>query len=117
MSCVVEDYKRKDIWWKQVFPLKSRIDERRVVDVLTSELIAETLVQILKGEPKEKVPGSWRSSSPLIQGLSVFVVSQKRQISLGVKGYAELCLLVSSETSMDKENLEGLLGHFPNPQL
>ncbi|KAF3854008.1 hypothetical protein F7725_014696 [Dissostichus mawsoni] len=29
---------------------------------------------------------------------------------------AELCLLVSSETSMDKENLEGLLGHFPNPQ-
>ncbi|KAI9537487.1 hypothetical protein NQZ68_025344 [Dissostichus eleginoides] len=77
--------------------------------IKTSELIAETLVQILKGEPKEKVPGSWRSSSPLIQGLSVFMVSQKCQISLGVKGYAELCLLVSSETSMDKKNLDDLL--------
>ncbi|KAF3854021.1 hypothetical protein F7725_014709 [Dissostichus mawsoni] len=97
--------------WKNRF-----IDNSQPPMIKTSELIAETLVQILKGEPKEKVPGSWRSSSPLIQGLSVFVVSQKRQISLGVKGYAELCLLVSSETSMDKENLEGLLGHFPNPQ-
>ncbi|KAI9537479.1 hypothetical protein NQZ68_025336 [Dissostichus eleginoides] len=92
------------------------LDNSQPPMIKTSELIAEQLVQILKGEPKEKFPGSWRSSSPLIQGLSVFVVSQKCQISLGVKGYAELCLLVSSETSMDKENLEGLLGHFPNSQ-
>ncbi|KAI4801198.1 hypothetical protein KUCAC02_000123 [Chaenocephalus aceratus] len=90
------------------------LDNSQPPMIKTCELIAKTLVQILKGEPKEKVPGSWRSSSPLIQGLSVFVVSQKLQISLGENGLAELCVLVSSEAAMDKENLEGLLGHFPN---
>ncbi|XP_033975098.1 E3 ubiquitin-protein ligase rnf213-beta isoform X3 [Trematomus bernacchii] len=84
--------------------------------IKTAELIAETLVQILKGEPKEKVPGTWRSSSPLIQGLSVFKVTRRCNISLGVKEYAELCLLVSSETSMDKKHLDELLSYFQNPQ-
>ncbi|KAK5851292.1 hypothetical protein PBY51_002095 [Eleginops maclovinus] len=83
--------------------------------IKTSELIAETLVQILKGEPKEKVPSSWRSSSPLIQGLSVFEVSQKFEISLGMKGLAELCLLVSSETAMEKKHLDEFLSYFQNP--
>lgn len=81
-----------------------------------SEMISESLVQILKGEPIEKVPESCRSSSPLLLGLSVFVVTRACQINLGVRGWAELCSLVSSKTAMEKKNLEDLYALFENPQ-
>ncbi|XP_072229611.1 E3 ubiquitin-protein ligase rnf213-beta isoform X2 [Leuresthes tenuis] len=79
------------------------------------ELISETLVQILKGEPKEKLPDSCRNICPLVLGLSVFMVSRNININLGVRGLAELCLLVSSEAAMDKKNLEGLRTSFEHP--
>uniref|UniRef100_A0A3B3UFU9 RING-type E3 ubiquitin transferase n=1 Tax=Poecilia latipinna TaxID=48699 RepID=A0A3B3UFU9_9TELE len=69
----------------------------------------ETLVQILKGEPKEKLPEKCRSSSPLVLGLSVFMITRYCNINLGVKGWAELCLLVTSEAAMDTKNLEELI--------
>ncbi|XP_054454921.1 E3 ubiquitin-protein ligase rnf213-beta [Anoplopoma fimbria] len=84
--------------------------------VMTSELIAEKLVQILKGEPKEKLPGGWRSSGPLVQGLSVFMVTRKFSINLGMKGWADLCLLVSSEAATDKTNLDLLISSLQHPQ-
>ncbi|KAM4526288.1 E3 ubiquitin-protein ligase rnf213-beta [Fundulus diaphanus] len=84
--------------------------------VKPSELISERLVQILKGEPKEKLPGSCRSSSPLVLGLSVFMVTRFCNINLGVKGWAELCLLVSSEAVMDKTTREELFSSLENPQ-
>uniref|UniRef100_A0A3B3VQK5 RING-type E3 ubiquitin transferase n=1 Tax=Poecilia latipinna TaxID=48699 RepID=A0A3B3VQK5_9TELE len=77
-----------------------------------SELISETLVQILKGEPKEKLPEKCRSSSPLVLGLSVFMITRYCNINLGVKGWAELCLLVTSEAAMDTKNLEELILFF-----
>ncbi|KAM4524138.1 E3 ubiquitin-protein ligase rnf213-beta isoform 2-T2 [Odontesthes bonariensis] len=79
------------------------------------ELISETLVQILNGEPKEKLPDRCRNISPLVLGLSVFTVSANIKANLGVKGWAELCLLVSSEAAMDKKNLEGLKTSFEHP--
>ncbi|XP_051273053.1 E3 ubiquitin-protein ligase rnf213-beta isoform X1 [Dicentrarchus labrax] len=91
-------------------------DNSRPPTIPTSELISETLVQILKGEPKEKFPSSWRSTSPLVLGLSVFMVTRKCDINLGVKGWADLCRLVSSETAMEKKNLEGLHSCFQNLQ-
>ncbi|XP_008298790.1 E3 ubiquitin-protein ligase rnf213-beta [Stegastes partitus] len=84
--------------------------------VKTVELVSEGLVQILRGEPKEKIPGSCRSCSPLVLGLSVFMVTRSLNFNLGVKGWAELCDLVSSETAMDKKNLDGLRTSFENPQ-
>ncbi|XP_029311958.1 LOW QUALITY PROTEIN: E3 ubiquitin-protein ligase rnf213-beta [Cottoperca gobio] len=84
--------------------------------IMTAELITETLVQILKGEPKEKLPDSWRSTSPLIQGMSVFMVTRKLNINLGAKALAELCLLVSSENATDKKNLDLFLSYIQNPQ-
>ncbi len=75
-------------------------------------MISETLVKIVKGEQKEKFPDSWRST-PLVLGMSVFQVTGKYDISLGVKGWAELCHLVSSEEAMDQKNLEELLGFYP----
>uniref|UniRef100_UPI0037E7EAB2 E3 ubiquitin-protein ligase rnf213-beta n=1 Tax=Semicossyphus pulcher TaxID=241346 RepID=UPI0037E7EAB2 len=92
------------------------LDNSRPPVVKTSELVAETLVQILKGESNVKFPGSWRSSSPLVLGLSVFTVTRKCKIDLGVKGWAELCLLVSSEAAMDKKNLDELLSSFEKPK-
>lgn len=84
----------------------------------TSDLISENLVQILKGEPKEKFPGSCRNTSPLVLGLSVFNITSKLNLNLGVKGWADLCLLVSSEAAMDTKNLDALSssGFFQNPQ-
>uniref|UniRef100_A0A3B3UHS3 RING-type E3 ubiquitin transferase n=1 Tax=Poecilia latipinna TaxID=48699 RepID=A0A3B3UHS3_9TELE len=76
------------------------------------KLISETLVQILKGEPKEKLPEKCRSSSPLVLGLSVFMITRYCNINLGVKGWAELCLLVTSEAAMDTKNLEELILFF-----
>ncbi|XP_041671343.1 E3 ubiquitin-protein ligase rnf213-beta isoform X2 [Cheilinus undulatus] len=84
--------------------------------IKTSELVSETLVQILKGESNMKFPSSFRSIGPLVLGLSVFMVTRKCNINLGVKGWAELCLLVSSETAMDKKSLDELLSSFHNPQ-
>ncbi|XP_040922673.1 E3 ubiquitin-protein ligase rnf213-beta isoform X2 [Toxotes jaculatrix] len=84
--------------------------------IKTSELISEKLLQILKGEPKEMLPGGCRNSSPLSLGLSVFMVTRNCGISLGVKGWADLCFLVSSEKALEKKNLDELLSSFQNPQ-
>ncbi|XP_054899206.1 E3 ubiquitin-protein ligase rnf213-beta [Poeciliopsis prolifica] len=81
--------------------------------VKASDLISETLVQILK-ESKEKFPEKCRRSSPLVLGLSVFMVANN--INLGVKGWAELCLLVTSEAAMDTKNLEELSTSLEVPQ-
>ncbi|KAM6964707.1 E3 ubiquitin-protein ligase rnf213-beta [Tautogolabrus adspersus] len=83
--------------------------------VKTEELVSHTLVQILKGESNVKPLSSCRSTMPLVLGLSVFIVTRKCSINLGVKGLAELCLLVSSETARNKEKLDGLLSPFKNP--
>lgn len=79
-----------------------------------SELISEILLQILKGEPKEKIPGGYRNTGPLVLGLSVFMVTRRCSINLGVKGWAKLCFLVSSEATIEKENLDAALAVFPN---
>ncbi|XP_047465467.1 E3 ubiquitin-protein ligase rnf213-beta [Mugil cephalus] len=84
--------------------------------VKTGDLISEHLVQILKGEPKEKIPESCRSANPLILGLSIFMVTRKCEINLGVRGLAQLCHLVSSETAMDKKKLEELCSSLENAQ-
>ncbi|XP_051795751.1 E3 ubiquitin-protein ligase rnf213-beta [Acanthochromis polyacanthus] len=84
--------------------------------VKTVELVSESLVQILRGEPKDKIPGSCRSCSPLVLGLSVFMVTRKLNINLGVKSWADLCVLVSSETAMDNKSLEELRTALENPQ-
>uniref|UniRef100_M4AJD5 RING-type E3 ubiquitin transferase n=1 Tax=Xiphophorus maculatus TaxID=8083 RepID=M4AJD5_XIPMA len=63
--------------------------------VKAPELISETLVQILKGEPKEKLPEKCRSSSPLVLGLSVFMVARYCSINLGVKGWATVMGLMN----------------------
>ncbi|XP_069016032.1 E3 ubiquitin-protein ligase rnf213-beta [Embiotoca jacksoni] len=84
--------------------------------VKASDLISETLVQILRGEPKEKFPGGCRNAGPLVLGLSVFLVTRKRSINLGVGGLADLCVLVSSETAMDQKNLDGLRASFEHLQ-
>ncbi|XP_069374050.1 E3 ubiquitin-protein ligase rnf213-beta isoform X2 [Paralichthys olivaceus] len=79
--------------------------------IQTSELISENLVQILKGE---HVAGSCSGTSPLVLGLSIFTVTRNCSIQLGLTEWAELCLLVSSESAMEKKNLDGLLTSFPS---
>lgn len=74
------------------------------------------LIRILKAEPKDEVPGSVRKASPLVVGLSVFTLTRKLGINLGVKGWAELCLLLSSETTADNRGLEESSALFPNVQ-
>lgn len=91
-------------------------DSSRPPVVKTAELISETLLQILKGEPEEKLPGSCRSTGPLVLGLSVFMVTRSCRINLGVKGWAELCVLLSSEDAMDQKNMDALLSSHQHPQ-
>lgn len=80
-----------------------------------SDLISEILIRILRREPN-KVPASWLSTSPLVLGLSVFLVTRQCRINLGVKGWAELCLLVSSEAAVERTNLDEAFRLFPNVQ-
>ncbi|KAF7657942.1 hypothetical protein LDENG_00019240 [Lucifuga dentata] len=84
--------------------------------VKVSELISEYLIDILKGESKGNSSETWRRSSPFVLGLSVFMVSRNCNIDLGVNGWAELCHLVSSDSAMDKKNVEGMLSALPNVQ-
>ncbi|XP_047183572.1 E3 ubiquitin-protein ligase rnf213-beta isoform X2 [Scophthalmus maximus] len=88
-------------------------DETKPTEIMTSELISEGLVRILKGDPTEKLPGG---ANPLLLGLSVFTVTRKCGINLGVKGWAELCVLVSSEAAMEKKNLDASLSSFQSLQ-
>uniref|UniRef100_A0A8D3DYF2 Ring finger protein 213b n=1 Tax=Scophthalmus maximus TaxID=52904 RepID=A0A8D3DYF2_SCOMX len=88
-------------------------DETKLTEIMTSELISEGLVRILKGDPTEKLPGG---ANPLLLGLSVFTVTRKCGINLGVKGWAELCVLVSSEAAMEKKNLDASLSSFQSLQ-
>lgn len=80
-----------------------------------SDLICEILLLILRREPKENIPVSWLSTSPLVLGLSVFLVTRTCGIHLGVKGWAQLCLLVSSE-AVERTNLDEAFRLFPNIQ-
>lgn len=77
-------------------------------------MITEILIDILKAEPADEVLGSVRKASPPVVALSVFVLTRKLGINLGVKGWAELCRLLSSETSTDSRGLEELSGSFLN---
>ncbi|XP_071387268.1 E3 ubiquitin-protein ligase rnf213-beta-like [Centroberyx affinis] len=94
-----------------VFP-----DNSRPPMVKASELISEQLIRILKGESEGTSAESWRRTNPLVLGLSVFTVTRKCNIDLGVKGWAKLCYLVTSDTAMDNQNLQGLLSAFPTAQ-
>ncbi|KAK2820122.1 hypothetical protein Q5P01_023081 [Channa striata] len=75
--------------------------------VKTHVLISEHLVQLLRGE-------SQSSAEPLVLGLSVFMITRRIDVNLGVKAWAELCLLVFSETAVDKRSLDTLSSSFPN---
>ncbi|KAM3592519.1 uncharacterized protein V6R79_020598 [Siganus canaliculatus] len=90
---------------RMIFP-----DNSRPPVIQTQELISETLAQFLKAESKER----WRKTSPLVLGLLVFLVTRKLKINLGVKGWAELCFLVSSEAA-DKNSLDELHKLLANP--
>ncbi|XP_029383406.1 E3 ubiquitin-protein ligase rnf213-beta [Echeneis naucrates] len=85
-------------------------DNSRPPMIMTSDLISESLVQMLRADSADE----YRSISPLVLGLSVFLVTRKCSINLGVKGWAELCVLVSTET-LDKNNLDVLSDNFLNP--
>ena len=80
------------------------------------ELVTKILILILKAEPRDEVPASVRETSPLVVGLSVFLITRKLDINLGMKGWAELCLLLSSETTTDNRILEELPVLVPNAQ-
>ncbi|KAL0964856.1 hypothetical protein UPYG_G00329960 [Umbra pygmaea] len=74
--------------------------------IKTSELICEQLLLHLRHQgtaPKSQIAGN-----PLVLGLSLFMVSTGCGIELGVKGWAELCHLLSSSSALDKENIRGL---------
>lgn len=79
-------------------------------------MITEILIDIIKAEPNNDVPGSMRKARPLVVALSVFTITRKLGVNLGVKGWAELCLLLSSETTMDNRSLEESSALFPNAQ-
>ncbi|XP_020567705.1 E3 ubiquitin-protein ligase rnf213-beta isoform X2 [Oryzias latipes] len=81
-----------------------------------SELVSESLIRILKREPMEALPQTCRNTSGLVLGLSVFMATRRCNIDLGVQGWAELCQLVTSDSAMDKKNLEELNGLFSQPQ-
>ncbi|KAL6095331.1 uncharacterized protein ACO6RY_16557 [Pungitius sinensis] len=90
-------------------------DGSRPPVVPVSELMAEALVQMLKGEPKEKLPEGWRSSGPLAQGLSVFMVTSNVSLNLGPRGWTQLVLRVSSEDAMDRTNLDWMASALKAP--
>lgn len=81
-----------------------------------SELITESLIRFVKAEPKDQVPASVRKASPLLLGLSVFKITRNLSINLGVKGWAELCLLLSSEAATDNSSLDEASVLFPRVQ-
>ncbi|XP_056152727.1 E3 ubiquitin-protein ligase rnf213-beta [Lampris incognitus] len=78
--------------------------------IQASEMISEQLLHILKGEGGNSE--SWMRISPLCLGLYVFMIIRKCNIDLGVTGLAKLCQLVSSDTAMEKKNLEEILNAF-----
>ncbi|XP_028991062.2 E3 ubiquitin-protein ligase rnf213-beta [Betta splendens] len=71
---------------------------------------------MLKEEPTENTPEGCRNINPLVLGLSIFTVTRQCEVNLGVTGWAQLCLLVSSEAAMDQNNLDALSGSFHSAQ-
>ena len=59
---------------------------------------------------------SWIARNPLVLGFSVFMLSRQCDINLGVKGWAELCCLVSLGNALDNKNIEGLRNVLTTPQ-
>ncbi|XP_076008326.1 E3 ubiquitin-protein ligase rnf213-beta isoform X2 [Genypterus blacodes] len=96
-------------------PQRLHYPDRSVPPVVkVSELISEYLIDLLKGESKENP--SEMQSGPLVFGLSVFMVTRSCSIELGRNGWADLCHLVSSNSAIDKKNLEGSLTVLPQAQ-
>ncbi|XP_024140227.1 E3 ubiquitin-protein ligase rnf213-beta isoform X2 [Oryzias melastigma] len=84
--------------------------------IKASKLVSEGFIQILKGKSKEGLSQNYRNTNALVLGLSVFMVTRKCSIDLGVQGLAELCQLVTSGSAMERKNLEELNGLSSAPQ-
>lgn len=84
--------------------------------IKVSELISEHLLQLLHAESQGTSQKSQTVNNPLVFGFSLFRVCQACQIDLGVKGWAELCCLVSSHTALDSRNIEEFRNVFSFPQ-
>ncbi|KAM9831669.1 E3 ubiquitin-protein ligase rnf213-beta [Neosynchiropus ocellatus] len=82
--------------------------------IKADELVSECLVQILKGELRDQFPRIFSNSNPLILGFLVFRVAARLQISLGIIGFVELCVRVSSEEALQPKILEEFLRYFSN---
>lgn len=105
----------RKVGFKAFFSTEFRVHKGSLY-LQVSELITETLIRLLRGEPKEEVPGDVRKARPLVVALSVFQITRKLLIDLGVKGWAELCVRLSTETPMDNKSLEELSVLFPQTQ-
>ncbi|XP_036391600.1 E3 ubiquitin-protein ligase rnf213-beta-like [Megalops cyprinoides] len=81
-----------------------------------SDLIVERLLQFMKRHSEGSFEKSSPGSSPLLVVLTVFHVCNICQLSLGLKGWAELCCLVTSNTVPDSQNLEEIKKIYPNLQ-
>lgn len=106
----------KKVGFKAFFSVPEFQIHTRSLYLQASELITETLIRLLRREPKEEVPVDVRKARPLVVALSVFQITRKLLIDLGVKGWAQLCFLLSTETPMDNKSQEELSVLFPQTQ-
>ncbi|XP_072568016.1 E3 ubiquitin-protein ligase rnf213-beta isoform X2 [Paramormyrops kingsleyae] len=103
-----EGYQRIHQWL--IYPDFSRPPSIRV-----SEMIAGHLLQFMKDKSKKK--SSLRSSSennPLVAGLALCLVSNACSLDLGVKGWAELCTMMTSDMSQCSRHLTEATAVFTN---
>ncbi|KAG7491231.1 hypothetical protein MATL_G00000820, partial [Megalops atlanticus] len=81
-----------------------------------SDLIVERLLQFMKRHSEGSSEKSSPGSNPLLVVLTVFQVCNICQLSLGLKGWAELCCLATSNTVLDSQNLKEMKKIYPNLQ-
>ncbi|XP_048870948.1 E3 ubiquitin-protein ligase rnf213-beta [Brienomyrus brachyistius] len=80
-------------------------DDSAPPSVQVSEMIAERLLQVMREEAKRLSLRNSSEKNPLVTGLAVCLVSNACSLDLGVKGWAELCTMMTSDMSQCSQHL------------
>ncbi|KAL4648632.1 E3 ubiquitin-protein ligase rnf213-beta-like [Arapaima gigas] len=97
----------------------SKADERliypdnfRLPSVNVSQLISERFLQIIGGKSIAPSLNRLAEKSPLLLGFAVFQISNACLLDLGVRGWAELCRMMTSDTALDSRQIADVKNIF-----
>ncbi|XP_029109785.1 E3 ubiquitin-protein ligase rnf213-beta [Scleropages formosus] len=91
-------------------------DKSRPPSVNVFRLVSERFLRLIRGESKAPPLKSHCEKNPVLLGLAVFQTCMACSLDVGVKGWAELCRMMTSETALDSRHIADVKSVFTRGQ-